>query len=78
MVAELLSNNGIETVLQGANFSSLEPLRLPGSFSEVRLLVLLSQCEAAEEFYRAFFVDRTDEVQTPAAAVNGSGDHDGR
>jgi len=55
MVRELLENNGIDAVLQGANFGGLEPLRLPGAFSEVRLLVPESQFEEARQIYQAFF-----------------------
>ena len=33
MARELLENNGIDAILQGANFGGLEPLRLPGAFS---------------------------------------------
>ncbi len=56
MARELLDRNGIDAILQGANFGGLEPVRLPGAFSEVRLLVPMSQFEAARELYQAFFV----------------------
>ncbi|MFM8394641.1 MAG: putative signal transducing protein [Acidobacteriota bacterium] len=55
MARELLENNGIDALLQGANFGGLEPLRLPGAFSEVRLLVPASQLEEARQIYHAFF-----------------------
>ena len=55
MARELLENNGIDAVLQGANFGGLEPVRLPGAFPEVRLLVPESQFEEARQIYLAFF-----------------------
>lgn len=60
MVAELLGNNGIRVVLQGANFGGLEPLRLPGGFSETWVLVPEAQLDQALDLYQAFFV-RNDE-----------------
>jgi hypothetical protein len=55
MVAELLENNGIPAVLQGGNFGGLEPLLLPGGFSEIRLGVAESDYEKARALYEAFF-----------------------
>jgi len=55
MVAELLENNGITAVLQGGNFGGLEPLLIPGGFSEIRLAVAESAYEKARELYEAFF-----------------------
>jgi hypothetical protein len=55
MVAELLENNGIAAVLQGGNFGGLEPLLLPGGFSEIRLAVEEHAYEKARELYEAFF-----------------------
>lgn len=55
MVAELLENNGITAVLQGGNFGGLEPLLIPGGFSEIRLGVEESAYEKARELYEAFF-----------------------
>ena len=66
MVAELLHNNGIETILQGANFASLEPLPMRGGFSEIRLLVPAASLDAARQLYQAFFCadDQQDGVDT--------------
>ncbi len=55
MVAELLENNGITAVLQGGNFGGLEPLLLPGGYSEIRLCVAASDYEQARSLYTAFF-----------------------
>ena len=55
MVHQLLCNNQIRAVLQGANFGSLEPLPMPGGFSEIKLLVPQSQLEQATALYQAFF-----------------------
>lgn len=55
MVCELLVNNGIRAILKGANFSALEPLPLPGGYSEVRLLVAQTDFMRAQQLYQAFF-----------------------
>jgi hypothetical protein len=55
MVCELLVNNGIQAMLSGANFGGLEPLPLPGGFSEIRLVVPAAESERARELYEAFF-----------------------
>jgi hypothetical protein len=55
MVHQLLCNNQIRAVLQGANFGSLEPLPMPGGFSEIKLLVPQGQLEQATALYQAFF-----------------------
>ncbi|MBI1765835.1 MAG: DUF2007 domain-containing protein [Acidobacteria bacterium] len=55
MVAELLENNGISAVLQGGNFGGLEPLLIPGGYSEIRLGVAESEFEQARSLYLAFF-----------------------
>ncbi|MEP7270798.1 MAG: DUF2007 domain-containing protein [Acidobacteriota bacterium] len=54
-VLELLLNNGIQAVLKGANFGALEPLLMPGGFSEVHLLVHRLDLDRATELYEAFF-----------------------
>jgi len=54
-VLQLLVNNGIRALLDGANFGSLEPLPLPGGFSEIQLLVAEPDYERAKELYEAFF-----------------------
>lgn len=64
MIAELLRNNGVETILQGANFASLEPLPMRGGFSEIRLLVRADSLDAARQLYQAFFC--ADDQQPPA------------
>ena len=55
MVAELLENNGISAVLQGGNFGGLEPLLMPGGYSEIRLGVAESDYDRARDLYTAFF-----------------------
>lgn len=55
MVAELLENNGITAMLQGGNFGGLEPLRIPGGYSEIRLCVAEPEFEQARSLYLAFF-----------------------
>ncbi len=55
MVRELLENNGITAVLQGGNFGGLEPLLMPGGYSEIRLSVAESDYDRARELYQAFF-----------------------
>ena len=75
MVHEILLNNGIDSLLQGANFSGLEPLRLPGGFSEVRLLVPYCQVEAALLLYRAFF--EPDSTSAPGLSALTTDEVDG-
>ncbi len=55
MVAELLENNGITAVMQGGNFGGLEPLLIPGGYSEIRLGVAEKDFEQARSLYKAFF-----------------------
>lgn len=55
MVCELLRNQGVNVVLSGSNFGGLEPLLLPGGYSEIRLLVLESEADRARQLYDAFF-----------------------
>jgi hypothetical protein len=55
MARELLANNGVDAILQGANFGGLEPLPLPGGFSEIQLLVPEDEFERAQQLYEAFF-----------------------
>jgi len=55
MVCELLRNNGIRAELRGANFGALEPLLLPGGYSEIRLLVAVPDFMRARQLYHAFF-----------------------
>lgn len=55
MARELLLSNGINAVLQGANFGSLEPLPMVGGYSEIQLLAPATQFERAQDLYRAFF-----------------------
>ena len=54
-VLELLTNNGVRALLEGANFGSLEPLLMPGGYSEVQLLVASADMERARALYEAFF-----------------------
>ena len=55
MARELLANNGIDAILQGAFFGGLEPLLTPGGFSEIQLLVPEDEFERARQLYEAFF-----------------------
>src|SRR5262245_26679652 len=55
MARELLANNGIDAILQGAYFGGLEPLLTPGGFSEIQLLVPEDEFERARQLYEAFF-----------------------
>jgi hypothetical protein len=55
MARELLANNGIDAVLQGANFGGLEPLLTTGGFLEIQLLVPEDELERARQLYEAFF-----------------------
>ncbi|MGH9935388.1 MAG: putative signal transducing protein [Blastocatellia bacterium] len=55
MARELLANNGVDAVLQGAYFGGLEPLLTPGGFSEIQLLVPEDEFEHARQLYEAFF-----------------------
>jgi hypothetical protein len=57
MARELLINNGIRALLSGAHFGGLEPLRIPGGFSEIQLLVAEPDEPRAREFYEAFFTE---------------------
>jgi hypothetical protein len=55
MARELLGNNGIDAILQGVYFGGLDPLPLPGGFSEIQLLVPENEFERARQLYEAFF-----------------------
>jgi hypothetical protein len=55
MARELLANNGIDAILQGGYFVGLEPLLVPGGFSEIQLLVPEDEFERARQLYEAFF-----------------------
>ncbi|MGE0885396.1 MAG: DUF2007 domain-containing protein [Blastocatellales bacterium] len=61
IVKELLENNGIVSIMQGGNFGGLEPLLLPGGFSEITLLVPENDFERAQELYDAFFGEEGEE-----------------
>jgi len=62
MACELLVNNGIDASLGGANFGGLEPLPLPGGFSEIRLVVPVSEAEQAKALFDAFFSSNAEEL----------------
>jgi len=55
MARELLANNGVNAILQGAFFGGLEPLLTPGGFSEIQLLVPEDELERGRQLYEAFF-----------------------
>jgi hypothetical protein len=55
MARELLTNNGVDAILQGAYFGGLQPLLTPGGFSEIQLLVPEDEFERARQLYEAFF-----------------------
>jgi hypothetical protein len=63
MARELLANNGIDAILQGVNFGGLEPLPLPGGFSEIQLLVPEVEFERARELYEAFFESKQQALE---------------
>lgn len=60
MASELLENNGVASILQGVNFGGLEPLLMPGGYSEITLLVAESELERARQLYDAFFEQQAD------------------
>lgn len=66
MVCELLANQGLNATLTGANFGGLEPLPMPGGFSEIRLVVPADEADQARELYNAFFAV-TEEMPTEEA-----------
>lgn len=55
MACEMMRNNGLRATLTGAHFGAIEPLPLPGGFSEITLLVAKEDFERASEIYEAFF-----------------------
>ena len=55
MARELLANNGVDAVLQGAYFGGLAPQLSPGGFSEIQLLVPEDEFERERQPYEAFF-----------------------
>lgn len=63
LVAELLQNNGIDAIVQGANFGGLDPLPMIGGFSEIQLLVPAAQLERATELYDSFFEDESQPLK---------------
>jgi hypothetical protein len=69
MARELLANNGIDAILQGAYFGGLQPLLMTGGFSEIQLLVPEDEFERAQQLYEAFFesehqaLDEDEEVK---------------
>jgi len=69
MARELLANNGVNAVLQGAYFGGLQPLLTPGGFSEIQLLVPEDEFERARQLYEAFFqserqaLDEDEEIE---------------
>lgn len=68
-VSELLENNGIRSILQGVNFGGLEPLLLPGGYSEITLLVADTELEQAQQLYQAFFEQNPETVLPEGADV---------
>ena len=63
MACELLMNNGVNASLSGANFGGLEPLPLPGGYSEIRLIVPAAESERARELYEAFFSGEGEQLE---------------
>ena len=76
MVRELLSQNGIASVLQGAYFGALEPLPGQGGFSEIRLLVRQTDLPRAQALYEAFFVNTESALQEDGDASASSEEKD--
>lgn len=76
MACELLVNNGINATLTGGNFGSLEPLPLPGGFSEIRLTVPAAEAARAKELYEAFFSPDESRALDESWGGEDGGDHD--
>lgn len=79
IVSELLENNGIKTILQGGNFGGLEPLLMPGGYSEITLRVPETDFARAQELYEAFFeqqagVALAEDVEVPAEIDDSNND----
>lgn len=55
MALEMMHNNGIRAVLSGEYFGALDPLPLPGGFSEITMLVASADFGTAREIYDAYF-----------------------
>ena len=77
MVCELLARNGINALLQGGNFGALEPLLLPGGYSEIKLAVAESDYERARQLYEAFFTRPVSPDEEEAAAQESSAGREG-
>ncbi|MCI0339095.1 MAG: DUF2007 domain-containing protein [Acidobacteria bacterium] len=63
MACELLTNNGINACLRGANFGALEPLPMVGGFSEIELIVQADDLERAQEIYNAYFESEEETLE---------------
>ena len=59
MIAELLANNGIESIVQGEEEASLIPAT--GDLTQVRIWVRQSDLASADELIEAFFENPTDD-----------------
>jgi hypothetical protein len=75
MVCELLTNNGVRALLRGATFGGLEPLLIPGGFSEITLEVAEPDFQRAQELYDAFFAEPPPQA---VAEAEEAADEDGR
>ncbi len=76
MVKELLENNGISVILQGANFGGLEPLFMPGGYSEITMRVPEAELARARQLYDAFFEQQAGAALTADADVREELTHD--
>ena len=65
MIKELLENNGIDVIIQGASLNNL----MPGGYSETLLLVKQSDLDRAQPLYDAFFEPQEGDDLTEDANV---------
>ena len=65
MIKELLENNGIDVIIQGASLNNL----MPGGYSETVLLVKQSDLDRAQPLYDAFFEPQEGDDLTEDADV---------
>lgn len=75
MIKELLENNGIDVIVQGASLNDL----WPGGYAETVLLVKESDLERAQPLYDAFFEpqegdDLPENAEVPETAVEPTND----
>jgi hypothetical protein len=67
--------DGLRTADRGATFGGLEPLLIPGGFSEITLEVAEPDFQRAQELYDAFFAEPPPQA---VAEAEEAADEDGR